>query len=154
MLNKNEIKERLNKIYGKIPDDFPCRHCHSCCGPIIWFKPEEIAIREYLEIHNMDYIVWSIDEFKKNNMRCPYLKDDRCSIYYVRPLVCRLQGHTEDLPCIKFKTGQFLSKKIVDEIKTEFDQLVTQLEGNDVFYGTKKFDYLQKSFNSIYPAKY
>lgn len=142
MLRDNEIKERLNKIYAKIPDNFPCLHCHSCCGPIVWFKPEEIIIREYLEQNNLDYIVWSIDEFKSNKMRCPYLKNDRCLIYPVRPIVCRLQGNVEDLPCLKLKTDKFLSKKIVDEIKTEFNQLVSQMNAKDAFYSTKKFDYL------------
>jgi Fe-S-cluster containining protein len=142
MLKNSEIKERLNKIYAKIPDNFPCQHCNSCCGPIIWFKPEEMMIRDYLEHHNMDYVVWSIDEFKKNNMRCPYLKNSRCLIYAVRPLVCRLQGNIQDLPCKKLKTRQFLSQKIVDEIKIEFDQLITQINANNIFYSTKKFDYL------------
>jgi hypothetical protein len=53
MLRDKEIKERLNKIYAKIPDNFSCLHCHCCCGPIVWFKPEEIMIREYLEQNNL-----------------------------------------------------------------------------------------------------
>lgn len=31
--------------------------------------------------------------------RCPYLKDGKCSIYYLRPKVCRDYGVVEDLPC-------------------------------------------------------
>jgi Fe-S-cluster containining protein len=75
-------------------------------------------------------------------MRCPYLKNDRCLIYPVRPIVCRLQGNVKDLPCLKLKTDKFLSKKIVDEIKTEFNQLISQMNAKDAFYSTKKFDYL------------
>jgi hypothetical protein len=30
---------------------------------------------------------------------CPALKDGRCSVYDVRPTLCRLWGVVEDMPC-------------------------------------------------------
>lgn len=30
---------------------------------------------------------------------CPFLKDARCSIYEIRPAICRLWGNTERLRC-------------------------------------------------------
>jgi len=137
MLSESQIMNRLEHIYAKIPNGFPCRHCHECCDPIIWFKPEEILIRDYMEKHNIEYVVWSIEEFKKNNMRCPYLKNDRCSIYPVRPIVCRLQGNICELPC-KYNKIRLMSKKQFNKVKKEFDILVRDVNGTRGFYGTRK----------------
>jgi Fe-S-cluster containining protein len=30
---------------------------------------------------------------------CPALQDGRCSVYHVRPTICRLWGATESMPC-------------------------------------------------------
>src|SRR4030042_6858002 len=98
MLSTSEIVSRLNGIYQQIPD---CvwSHCHTCCGTIIWFSPEEVNIRSFLQQHQLEYVVWSTEEFTQHDMRCPYLRDDRCRIYPVRPIVCRLQGNIPELPC-------------------------------------------------------
>jgi len=137
MLSKKEIQKKLEKIYAKIPN-FECKHCHECEGPIIWFKPEEIIIRDYLEKNNMQYIKWTKEEFQKNKNKCPYLMDDRCSIYPVRPIVCRLQGTTEDLPC-KHNKKILLTKKQVNEIKKEYEQILREVDGIGVIYSTKKY---------------
>ena len=59
-----ELEESLDKIYAKIPD-FSCRHCHKCCGPIMWFKPKDIVTNNYLKKQNIKKIIWTLDEFKK-----------------------------------------------------------------------------------------
>lgn len=136
MLSKEEIKKRLEKIYAQIPD-FECRHCHECSGPIVWFKPEEIIIRDYLKEHNIEYVKWSREEFAKHKMQCPYLKNDRCSIYPVRPIVCRLQGNVPDLPCKH--NSKLMSKEQIDKVKRELDALVRELGSSGVIYGTRKY---------------
>jgi len=136
MLSKEEIKKRLDSIYAQIPD-FECKHCHECSGPIVWFKPEEIIIRDYLKEHNMEYVKWSIEEFVKHKMQCPYQKNDRCSIYQVRPIVCRLQGNVPDLPCKH--NNKMMSKEQIDKVKRELDALVRESGGSGVIYGTRKY---------------
>jgi Fe-S-cluster containining protein len=138
ILTKSEIEKRLKNIYLKIPD-FECKHCHKCCGPIIWFKPEEIFIRDYLKIHDIDYIVWSTDQFKNNDMRCPYIENDGCVIYPVRPIVCRLQGNVSEMPC-KYNAKDGMSKELIDEIKKEFEKLLEETDGKNIFYSTKKYN--------------
>lgn len=135
-LDDLSIKKRLKEIYSLIPD-FNCKHCHKCCGPIIWFKPEEMLIRGYMVKNNIEYIVWSTEEFKKNNMRCPYLKNDKCVIYLVRPIVCRLQGVISELPCFSSNT-KYLSKKEHKKIKDEFNKLLDETGGNEVFYSNRR----------------
>jgi Fe-S-cluster containining protein len=136
-LSKKKIVERLNNIYSKIPD-FNCQHCHECEGPIIWFKPEEINIRDYLDKNNLEYIIWSTEEFQKNNMKCPYLKNDRCSIYPVRPIVCRLQGNIAELPCKFNNKIKLITDEKYHEIKNEFNNLLKDIDGFNICYSTRR----------------
>jgi len=132
-----DIKEQLKKIYSKIPS-FDCKHCNECCGPVIWFEPEDLLIKEYMSENNVKRIVWTKEEFEKNNMKCPYLKNSRCSIYPVRPLVCRLQGVVSDLIC-KQKINQInISNDELKNILEEFKKLILETGKIDVFYCTKK----------------
>ncbi len=114
-----------------------CQHCHECEGPIIWFKPEEINIREYLHKNNLEYIIWSTEEFEKHNMKCPYLKNNRCRIYPVRPIVCRLQGNISELPC-KFNKNNLITNEKYHEIKNEFNSLLKDIDAFNICYSTRR----------------
>ncbi|MDG6218225.1 MAG: YkgJ family cysteine cluster protein [Candidatus Thermoplasmatota archaeon] len=139
-----EVVRRLNKIYEQIPS-FECKHCHKCSNPILWFKPEEINIRKYLKKNHLTYLTFSDEEFKENQMRCPYLQKNRCSIYPVRPIVCRLQGTIKELHCPNNKTPLLTEtqyKKIIDEL----NNLNRSINGMGGYYGTRKgvnSDYLR-----------
>jgi len=86
----------------------------------------------------MGYLTYSTEEFQKNNMQCPYLKNNRCSIYPVRPIVCRLQANIIELPC-KYKISEYMSNEQLLEIKEEFNQLLRDLDVLGQFYGTVSF---------------
>ena len=132
-----KIKKSLNEIYKSIKT-FKCKHCHQCCGPIIWFEPEELFIRDYLEKNKIKRIVWTKEEFEKNHMRCPYIIDDRCIIYPVRPIVCRLQGNISELKCKSSKPVKLISEKELNNIREEFIKLIRQANGMNNFYSTLK----------------
>jgi len=132
------IKESLEKIYSKIPN-FNCQCCHQCCGPIIWFKPEEILIREYLEKNKIKRVIWTKEEFKKNNIKCPYLINEKCIIYPVRPIVCRLQGNICELKCKSLSNNdKLMSAEELENIKKEFFQLIRSIDGMNTFYTSIK----------------
>ena len=133
----NKIIERLEKIYSLIPD-FECQHCHRCCGPIVWFEPEEILIRDYLHKHKIKRILWTMEEFERNKMRCPYLRDNGCVIYPVRPIVCRLQGNISELKCKSIKNHKLMSKKQINKIRKGFVKLIEETNGFKIFYSTRK----------------
>ena len=136
MLSEFEVINRLEHIYVKIPNKFPCRHCHECCNSILWFKPEETLIKDYLKKHNIKYIICPTEQFDQLNMRCPFLKDDRCVIYSVRPIVCRLQGNIPELLC-KYNKNRLMTKKQFNKIKREFDTLVKDVNGVGIFYSSR-----------------
>ena len=135
-MNQAVIKS-LEKIYTSI-QNFNCQHCHQCCGPVIWFEPEELMIRDYLEKNKIKRILWTIEEFEQNHMRCPYLVDDRCIIYPVRPIACRLQGNISELKCKSSNDHRLMSEKELSDIREEFVKLIKQTNGMNIFYSTLK----------------
>ena len=129
-LSIKEVKKRLNEIYSEIPD-FNCNGCGDCCGPIKWFVSENFVIKDFMEKNNIEYIRWGIKDFSKNNFRCPYLtKDKKCMIYEVRPIICRLQGHTPKLPCKKKKPFD-ISKEKANKLMAAVVNLDMDLLGAD-----------------------
>ncbi|KYK21766.1 hypothetical protein AYK24_03145 [Thermoplasmatales archaeon SG8-52-4] len=133
----DRIINNLENIYSKIPT-FSCQHCHKCCGPIFWFELEDILIREYMLKNKIKRILWTREEFEKNNIKCPYLKKDRCIIYPVRPIVCRLQGNIPELRCYLMH-NKLISKKQLINIKDQLFKLIRVSKGTNVFYSTLKF---------------
>lgn len=134
-----DIIVNLEKIYQSIPD-FKCTHCHQCCGPIVWFEPEEILIKRFLRKNKIERIIWSLNEFEKNKMKCPYLIDDRCIIYTVRPLVCRLQGNISELKCNLSKTNKKISNTSLNKLRNKYINLIKQANGMYNFYSTLKLN--------------
>lgn len=115
---KEQIVQQLKELYAKIPP-FDCKCCGKCCGPIFWFLCEDWLIRDYMKEHNIQYLVWSREEYIKNKLLCPYFQNSSCIIYEVRPLICRLQGHhTKSLPCPNTKGT--MSQQTLDKIWREY----------------------------------
>ncbi len=131
-----EVIRRLNKIYAQIPS-FECKHCQQCSNPIMWFKPEDINIRTYLKKNHLTYLSCTDEDFKKNQMKCPYLQRNRCSIYLVRPIVCRLQGNISELYCPNNKNS-ILTEEQYKKIIKELNDLNRDIDGMLEYYGTRK----------------
>jgi len=128
-VNLVQIKISLNQIYSMIPD-FKCKHCHSCCGPIIWFEPENYLIKDYIKKHKIS--------LKKIEDKCPFLGHTGCTIYTVRPIVCRLQGLTKELPC-KHNKKIHLKNRDLNKIKNEFNKILALTNGYKYFYSSRNF---------------
>ena len=97
---KNKLFDKLNNIYDTLPSG-KCSGCGNCC-----MESVGINLIEFLNIFNylqdkdelrkksldkiMDYYFMEFMEKKS----CPFKdENNRCEIYEVRPLNCRLFGH-------------------------------------------------------------
>ncbi|HSQ33795.1 MAG TPA: YkgJ family cysteine cluster protein [Peptostreptococcaceae bacterium] len=97
---ENNIFSELNKVYDSVPKG-NCKGCGNCC-----MESVGINLVEFLNIYN--YLQKS-NKLKSNSMNnifdyyfleyvkklpCPFKdENNRCSIYEVRPLNCRIYGH-------------------------------------------------------------
>ena len=91
-----------------------------------------------MDKHNIKRISWTTEEFKQNQMRCPYLVNDRCIIYPVRPIVCRLQGNVSELKCESIEKHKFMSEKQLNNIRKKFVDLIKKTNGINTFYSIHK----------------
>jgi Fe-S-cluster containining protein len=83
---------------------FICKRCGDCCGPSYISSKEQENIGEYLKEHGIEK-----RQHKSLMDKCPYFENNLCIIYPVRPLLCRLMGITDLMPCPK---GNRPDKKI------------------------------------------
>ena len=80
-------ERRLEEIYSKVPP-VKCREdCSDCCGIIPRGRVEDIHIANW--IGKRAFLPVRLDQ---GPVTCQYTIDHKCSIYPVRPLVCRLYG--------------------------------------------------------------
>ena len=99
LATKSELFDQLNSLYDNLPEG-QCGGCTACCRESVpTFFIEYINIINYLKTDQklfedlwpklMDFYFTELTQKKG----CPFLDDqDRCSIYAVRPLPCRLFG--------------------------------------------------------------
>ena len=85
----------IEDIYNLIPD-FQCTDgCHECCknfGVPSRTKIEDERVKAFLQKNSMT-------PGMADGNTCPYLNKTGCSIYPVRPLICRLYGTSPNYRC-------------------------------------------------------
>lgn len=108
--------ERLDEIYANVPEAV-CARCGECCGPLAFTVLEEKNIEKYLEDEGISVHACVVGRSKDNvfaftaDKKCPFIGDNGCIIYPVRPIVCRLFGVIrggKDLSCKKVVCEQKL----------------------------------------------
>lgn len=106
-----EAIAELEKMYATIPA-MECKGlCTSYCGPIGMGETERLRILERIghppfskifpTIHDLDDLAGRelLSRVAVGCLTCPMLKDGRCKVYDIRPMICRLWGASEDLRC-------------------------------------------------------
>jgi Putative zinc- or iron-chelating domain len=90
------MDNKLDQIYKQIPSSSCPPNCGKCCGIIYPSKAEISNIKMWLKERGREYLDFNMTI----GLDCPYLSQDKsCSIYPVRPFLCRILGVSIDLPC-------------------------------------------------------
>lgn len=87
--------ERMEALYARLPR-IECKgRCASACGVIAMQELEARRMRRAAGGRPHSTVTRP-----NGDVRCSYLDaNDRCSVYAVRPTVCRLWGVVETMPC-------------------------------------------------------
>ena len=121
-----QLRRRLSKIYSRIPS-LECREgCGECCGIHSWSFAEWLVITHWLGKHGMK-------ELKAKSLLdpCPYLNESKkCTIYEVRPAICRLYGVVESLRCPYRQAEKYLKDEEATAILKELDNLSVEIHHN------------------------
>ena len=130
--NENKLFDKLNNVYKMLPSG-ECSGCGNCCMESVGTNLIEfINIFNYLESKPelkkkclskvIDYYFLEYIEKKP----CPFKDDDnRCMIYEVRPLNCRLFGHWK-------KEDYNKNLNNVTERNIEYQELIKSKYGFDI----------------------
>ena len=78
----------LDRLYSELPR-LDCKGlCADSCGPIVMSRVEWDRIGQVLG-----------HKPQAKGIDCPMLAAGRCTVYDVRPAICRLWGIAEEMPC-------------------------------------------------------
>lgn len=87
-MDRLSIITELEALYRRIPAVDCRRKCQECCGPILCSSEEWRRIRESGRLIRIG-----------DSLNCPLLVDGACSVYAIRPLICRLWGAVKAMRC-------------------------------------------------------
>ena len=90
-MNEREKIKAIEALYATLPK-LECKGlCEECCGPVYMSRAEWDRIKI-----KVGHTPAPVDG---GSLVCPMLKNHRCTVYKVRPLICRLWGMMEAMKC-------------------------------------------------------
>lgn len=96
-------EEKIKRLYAKLPKIKCQKKCTQACGPILMSTAEKKIIVKRVGKDPFADIKMPMDEesYVKNFtcLSCPLLKDGECTVYDIRPAVCRLFGLVKKMEC-------------------------------------------------------
>jgi Predicted Fe-S-cluster oxidoreductase len=78
-----------------------CTGCGQCCGPVVATKGEIATIKRFVKHHISKATINRLKSQSPNSSNCPYHDEHekKCTIYPVRPEICRMFGLVKGLNC-------------------------------------------------------
>lgn len=86
----------LTELYKSLPAIRCQGLCHDSCGPIVITRVEQARIRRW---HGKLLPLIPTVQQVSTGADCSLLVNRRCTVYADRPLICRLWGLVEGMPC-------------------------------------------------------
>lgn len=91
-MSKVKQGEVVRMFRSAIPTFACVPGCHDCCGPVV------ASAWELKRLPTPDPIKRA-GCYSADGLSCPHLGPTGCQVYDERPLVCRMFGTVEKLPC-------------------------------------------------------
>ena len=104
-----QVRDEMNRGLYNMTDNGKCTQCGSCCGNILPMTDKEIkVIKQYIKKYNIKERKHTIPLSNPVlDMTCPFLdtdkKTEKCTIYSVRPAICRCFICSEPNGALKHK---------------------------------------------------
>lgn len=88
----------IEKVYEHVPDVHCKGLCTDTCTVIMMSVHEARRLRQNgTPLQHAEVMLGKV--LAGDHVRCAALVDGRCTVYELRPLICRLYGATEDMEC-------------------------------------------------------
>ncbi len=117
----------LRELYAAIPGVACKGLCHDQCTVIPVAPAERAAIESHTgrRVKTLPMVDPPVMRPAADGLTCRYLKRERCSIYEVRPMICRLYGAAAGLECPHGcrPLAGLLSREVVSELLARLDKL-------------------------------
>lgn len=109
-----ETAEKIDELREQIPSFTCIVGCHDCCGPVTASSEEVARLPVKTEAEH---------EAALADYNCVYLGQHGCEVYGERPLICRLFGTTERLPCPNGRRPVYMTSP---RVEVEVNRLLLQ----------------------------
>ena len=110
------MKDSLQAIYAEIPPVNCQRKCQEACGPILMSNAEMVIIQ----------CVGQLPKPDPRTLTCSKLRFGSCSIYGMRPLICRLWASAEGMECPwGCKPEKYLTRNQAGLLLARADRLIS-----------------------------
>lgn len=95
----SDVPVQIRRVWDQVPSTNCKGLCVDSCGPISASPLEQrlLAAHDIRLVDPIAELTGFVITGTAND--CPALVDGRCSVYEIRPTVCRLWGAVEDMPC-------------------------------------------------------
>jgi hypothetical protein len=131
-MNDTAKIKALDVLYATLPRLDCQKKCSECCGPVAMTRLEAKRINQVAEIRTFPLPATHEDRnfgmyrcvVVQEDLTCPLLKDGLCSVYAIRPAICRLWGL---VPKMKCPHGCEPERWITKEEEFAFIEAVTKL---------------------------
>lgn len=101
-----------------------CKNCGECCGPVPINENEYSAISKYVNTNKPKY------NKEHDILECKFRVDNHCSIYPVRPTLCKLMGVVKGMQC-KYGNSANFNGAIFLEFKPKIKGLINVVVKTD-----------------------
>lgn len=93
-----DVPVQVRHVWDAIPATNCQGLCHESCGSIHASDIERRVLAER-GVRIPDFDIMTVFAALVTQPTCPALIDGQCTVYDVRPTICRLWGAVDDMPC-------------------------------------------------------